>query len=819
MYPCRLRFALLLLLVSLGYSVSAGSELPNFIVILTDDQGWGTTSSLYDPEVPESQSDFFQTPAFDRIVEQGMRFTQAYSAHPNCSPSRGALLTGRSPAALHLTDIIGRNKGSFYEGNRVIPPQHINALPTEEQTIPELLKQAHPEYVAAHYGKWHLGGGGPTSHGFDATDVRQANGKGSQKRDSKKDPKLCFSITRRSIEWMNAQVDSDRPFYLQVSHHATHLPYQSRPETHKKFKQTAPGERHQNVKYAAMIADMDEAVGQLLDAIDQAGISQNTYLIYTSDNGTYPTEDAANINGPLRGSKATVWEAGVRVPFVVRGPGIEANSVSRQKAVGYDILPTICDLAGVDQRSTDVEGGSLVPALLKTGEVERPRDSLVFHWPHYQHDKKSKPDTTIQRGNYKLHYWWEDGRVELFDLESDLSETTDLAADLPEVASDLQNQLFDYLKEINAQLPTVNEAYDPVADPALKDRRSATLESRRAITKVAHTVGVAPEQHSSATGVPAPLFVDPHYHGSCDPEIIWNSQEKQWWVFYTARRAKREKGTYVGTPIGVAASEDMLHWRFVGYCAFDGITGLPDDPKTRWAPGVLRDGDTYHMFVTYKDSAKPPWGGKGQIVHYQAPVADLLNGWQKSDVPQFAQPDPIDASLLKVGDLFHAYYRVGNGGGVQWARSSDLKSWDLRGKCPGGVNDRQLHGLGYQEAPYVFKFQDTYWMLTDPHKGLAVYRSEDAAHWEYQGLILKEPGTRPQDHTRARHPSVAVRGDRALLCYHVEPNRPYPTPGPEKRTIEQKLSYLQMAELEVVDGRLVCDRDQPIDFNGEGGPF
>lgn len=322
---------------------------------------------------------------------------------------------------------------------------------------------------------------------------------------------------------------------------------------------------------------------------------------------------------------------------------------------------------------------------------------------------------------------------------------------------------------------------------------------------------------SAGPAAPAPLFADPNYNGSCDPEVVWNTHTKEWWVFYTARRAKRPKGTYVGTAVGVAASQDGVRWRFVGYCSFDGVAGRPDNPDTRWAPGVIRVGDTYHMFVTYKPTAKPPWGGPGNIVHYAAPASDLLGGWKKVAVPAFAGPDPIDATLVEIDGEVRAYYRVGRGGGVQWSSARRLPAgrpaeWVNRGKCRGDVNRRRVHRLGYQEAPYVFRFAGHYWMLTDPHKGLAVYRSGDGVTWKYRGLILKKPGTRPKDDTLARHPSVAVAGGRAFLFYHVEPNRPYPTPPPPKRTVKQKLSYLQIAELRVEGGKLVCDRDRKVEF-------
>ncbi|MEX0321049.1 MAG: cellulase family glycosylhydrolase [Puniceicoccaceae bacterium] len=312
--------------------------------------------------------------------------------------------------------------------------------------------------------------------------------------------------------------------------------------------------------------------------------------------------------------------------------------------------------------------------------------------------------------------------------------------------------------------------------------------------------------------VNAPFFADPNYHGSCDPEIVWNPEKEEWFIYYTARRAKRESATYVGTPIGVISSKDLVHWNFHGYCSFDGVEGEPDMPVTYWAPGIIREGDTLHMFVTYKDNANPPWGGKGVIRHYKAPVSDPVNGWKLVGVPDFAQPDPIDATLIKVDGEYRAYHRVANGGGIQWARSNDLVNWKNQGKCPGDVNEKS-RGYGYQEAPYVFRFKGYWWMLTDPHKGLAVFRSEDAITWRFQERILEDPGARPQDNTLARHPSVAVVGDRAFLLYHVEPNRPYPTPPAEQRTVEQKLSFLQLAELDVVDGQLVCDRDAEVELD------
>ncbi|MBC8434831.1 MAG: sulfatase-like hydrolase/transferase [Verrucomicrobia bacterium] len=444
------------------------AELPNFVVILTDDQGWGTTSIQYDPDVSESKSDFFQTPNLERLAKMGMRFTDGYASHPNCSPSRAALLTGRSPAALKFTDIVGRHKGKFYEGNRMIPPKHLDGLPGEEVTLPEIIKQHLPDYKAAHFGKWHLKAGGPESHGFDAGDRVTGNGEGNEKDNLPADPKRAFSITKRGNEWMEQQVKAGNPFYLQISHYAVHLNYQSKPETTTKFEQAKAGKRHQNVQFAAMIYDMDAAIGQTLDKIKELGIQDKTYIIYTADNGTYPTKDAANINGPLRGTKATVWEGGIRVPFIVAGPGIAGDSVSRRTVVGYDIYPTICDILGISELPEKIEGGSFKHLLGSPDSfpVKRAHGFLVFHWPHYVHGKKSKPDTTIRMGDMKLHYFYETEQSMLFDLGKDPAEQNELAPTMPEKATELKKAMMAYLKTIDANMPTKNPDYDPAKDPA-----------------------------------------------------------------------------------------------------------------------------------------------------------------------------------------------------------------------------------------------------------------------------------------------------------------------------------------------------------------
>ncbi|NLK42726.1 MAG: sulfatase [Planctomycetes bacterium] len=435
-------------------------QTPNFIVILTDDQGWGTTSIQLDPDVPASKSDFFETPRLERLAQNGLRFTQAYSAHPNCSPSRAALLTGRSPAALHFTDIVGRNSGVHYDGLPMIPATHINDLPEAEMTIPELLKRHNSAYTAAHFGKWHLRGGGPNNHGFDAGDGATGNAQGDGNPPD--DPKQVFGIARRGNEWMQNQVIEGKPFYLQLSHYATHLAIEYRPETKNYFETKPAGNRHHHPGFAAMLYDLDEAIGLTIDKVFELGIQDNTYIIYTADNGTYPLEMPENINGPLRGWKATLWEGGVRVPFVVIGPGIAKGTISKEPVVGYDILPTICDLAGMDLSDLppQVEGGSFAHILRgHLAPILRPREGLVFHWPHYQVDKFSTPDSTVLLDGYKLHYRWETAKKQLFHLDEDLAEKTDLARYEQALANQMAQGLFEHLEAIGARLATPNPAY------------------------------------------------------------------------------------------------------------------------------------------------------------------------------------------------------------------------------------------------------------------------------------------------------------------------------------------------------------------------
>ena len=396
----RLSSCLFVLCLALSSHCLFAAGAPNIVLILSDDQGWGATSVQMDKSIPESKSDYVKTPNLEKLGNRGVIFSAAYAPHPNCSPTRYSILTGKSPAQLQMSDIVGRHSGNFFEGNRIIPPPHVDDIADEEITIAEWIKEHRSEYATAHFGKWHINGGGPERHGFDIGSGATGNREGGSKDP---DPKRIFSITENGNQWMEEQVKADRPFYLQLSHYATHLAVYSLESTLKKTEARKPGKRHNLAGHAAMSEDLDTGVGMTLEKIKELGIEDNTYVIYIADNGSYPLNNPGNTNGPLHGWKATTWEGGIRVPLIISGPGID-HGRSHERVIGWDLFPTICDWLGIDALPDGLEGGSL-NAILEgnmNANVEREHPFLVVHFPHYQLQKAGQPSTAMYQGNFKL---------------------------------------------------------------------------------------------------------------------------------------------------------------------------------------------------------------------------------------------------------------------------------------------------------------------------------------------------------------------------------------------------------------------------------
>jgi len=464
-----------------GMSAHAGdaSKPPNIVLILADDLGWPQQSFGMDPEDARSGCTYLETPELDRLAREGMRFTDGYASAPICTPTRRSIQCGMTTA---------RQRGTEFP-SRFDPREHL--------TIPEALKSVDPAYACAHFGKWgEAMEAAPEEVGYDASDGITGNHTGDfltwdEKFNPKQggklpkiaaepfdDPKLSFSVTGRAVDFMREQVAASRPFFVQVSYYAVHDQIQARAESLEKYRKKGDPPRMMPPEFAAMVEDLDTCVGQLLDAVNELGIADNTYVFFTSDNGgslyKSPPAYEAHLQGsgtgkpqkgerlpnnyPLRASKQWLYDGGIRVPFLVRGPGIEAGSVCREPVATYDFLPTFYNLAGGEKPLPgEVDGGSIVPLLHRSGKVERGIPGLVFHRPllRFRGAKHlpTSPYSAYREGDLKLVYNWITKKRELFDMRKDVGETRDLSSERPEDTERMFQTLSAYLKAVNAEEP------------------------------------------------------------------------------------------------------------------------------------------------------------------------------------------------------------------------------------------------------------------------------------------------------------------------------------------------------------------------------
>ncbi|MFM7604910.1 MAG: sulfatase [Prosthecobacter sp.] len=427
------------------------STPPNILFMLSDDQAWSGLSCQMHPDMPDSKSSLAQTPNIARLVQQGMRFSAAYAPAPVCSPTRIRLQTGRNPAALGWT-----KAAPAEQGHRLIEGDNRKSIRDDEVTIGQMLKSA--GYATAHYGKWHLSGGGPAAHGYDESDGDTSNQDAAPHLPP--NPVDIFGMGARAMDFIKRSQAAKKPFFIQMSYNALHYPENATPALLEKYRKLASGGNDKEVGRAAIAEDLDRGVGELLAKLDAMGLSKSTIVIYMSDNG-------GSNRRTLNGGKGDVWEGGIRVPLIIRGPGIAPNTWCHQRVVGYDFFPTFCRWAGVKAMlPKQLDGGDITHLLSGSSEpVKRPRESLVFHFPHYQGDS---PHSAILSGHMKLIHFYETGENRLFDLEDDISETQNLAAAKPELTSTLVKQLADYLREVGAEMPKPNPNYDPNQEPVRK---------------------------------------------------------------------------------------------------------------------------------------------------------------------------------------------------------------------------------------------------------------------------------------------------------------------------------------------------------------
>jgi len=433
---------------------AAAEEKPNFIFILIDDLGatdLGCTGST-----------FYETPNIDRLAARGMNFTQAYSACTVCSPTRASLLTGKYPARLHLTDWI---PGHLQPKAKLRIPEWTQALPLDEHTLPRALKTA--GYVSGSFGKWHLGGEdhSPEKAGFDLNVGGTHQGsppsyfspyKLRTLADGAKGEYLTDRLTDEAIRFI--QENRGRPFFVYLPHYAVHNPIQGKPELVERYKAKAkPGEKHHNPVYAAVIEGVDQGVGRIVRALEELQLSEKTVVVFTSDNGGLKQNTS---NAPFRVGKGSAYEGGVRIPLLVSWPGtIPAGSTCDAPVVTPDWYPTMLDLAGAKTLPSQVVDGVSLAPLLRGKEAPK-RDAIYWHYPHY-HPGGATPYGAIRAGDWRLVEFFEDHRVELYNLRSDVGESKDLAAEMPEKARELQRKLAEWRASVGAQMPTPNPNFEP----------------------------------------------------------------------------------------------------------------------------------------------------------------------------------------------------------------------------------------------------------------------------------------------------------------------------------------------------------------------
>ncbi len=445
------------------------AERLNVVVILADDLGWADLGCY--------GSKYHKTPNLDKLAASGMRFTDAYAAAPVCSPTRAALLTGQYPARLNLTDWLpGR---SDRPDQKLLRPAINQELPAATRTLAAALQAA--GYTTGHIGKWHLGGqgAGPLQRGFDTNVAGDQTGsprsyfapyKGNNGvympglENAPEGEYLTDRLTAEAEKFLT--VNRDKPFFLYLAHYAVHIPMKAKTDRIAKYKPGQPGQQG-NPIYAAMIESLDDSVGRVLKKLDDLKLADHTLVVFTSDNGGLCVIEGPNtpptINSPLREGKGYLYEGGLRVPLIVRWPGIvKPGSTTATSVQSIDFFPTLLDVCGV-KNDTKVDGVSLLPVL--KGEALQ-RDALYWHYPHYS-NQGGRPGAAIRAGDYKLIEFFENGRRELYDLKRDISESRNLIADRAEVAKALGDKLDAWRKEVGASVMKPNPAY--VANPQAKD--------------------------------------------------------------------------------------------------------------------------------------------------------------------------------------------------------------------------------------------------------------------------------------------------------------------------------------------------------------
>lgn len=449
---------------------------PNIVLILTDDLGWSDLACY--------GADLHETPNLDQFAREAVRFTNAY-AMSVCSPTRATLMTGKHAARVHFTIWAEGAQSGGPKDRKLRQAESIWNLPERETTLAECLSDG--GYLTALVGKWHLGDWQhyPEANGFDIN-IGGTNwgapqsfwwpyrGRGRFGDEFRYVPHLEFGkageyltdrLTEEAIKVIDQARSGTKPFFLYLAHHSVHTPIEAKADDIAHFEaKLRDGMNHRHAVYAAMTKNLDDNVGRILSHLKETGLVGRTAVIFASDNGGYVGFDkpgSARIpvtnNAPLRSGKGSLYEGGIRVPLMIRWPGLTTpGSTCDQPVILTDMLPTLVSAAGLPAASTAVDGCDLTP-LLRSPTSQLARDALFFHYPHYYHN--TSPVSAVRAGEWKLLEYFEDNHVELYNLREDLGEQRDLAGALPDQAAALRGRLQAWRESVGAALPTANPEF------------------------------------------------------------------------------------------------------------------------------------------------------------------------------------------------------------------------------------------------------------------------------------------------------------------------------------------------------------------------
>ncbi len=409
------------------------------------------------PDNKPARCQTLPAPALDRLANEGMRFTQFY-AGAVCSPTRANLQSGLNEARFGITQHIPGHHRPFAQLTTPIVPSH---LPLQVETFAERLQEI--GYASGYFGKWHLGqkGFGPSEQGWQSVFEHTGHSVPPEKSGDRKPRRTAEYLTAQAVDFIEAH--RERPFVLQLSHFAVHIPLQVLPELEEKYraKEPVPG-YPSRPDYAALLEELDQSVGVLVAAVDRLQLAERTLVMFLSDNGGLVHDQSGRIytsNAPLRGEKGTLYEGGIRVPAIARWPGtIPAGTVNRTPVSTIDLHPTLLELAGIELLPEAIIDGHSIAPLLSDPAAELPERSLFWHLPHYHH---GRPASALRWGNLKLIEHYEDGQLELFDLGIDPGEQSDLAAMQPQQVARLHAEMRVWRSRTAAQLPEPNPDFDP----------------------------------------------------------------------------------------------------------------------------------------------------------------------------------------------------------------------------------------------------------------------------------------------------------------------------------------------------------------------